>query len=665
MGQQWSEKAEVWWIGDPSDPMAAPAGKVLASPPTEGPAPDALLVSGALDPVGTSRSLSEWIGYDTVPWIVVLDRSSGGSSWMENGAWSVLPSECGPREAMAAVGRMVDGIRLANLANPLTGLPGNPVIERLLESRITDADSTVAYVDITDFKPFNDYYGFARGDVVIRSLASVLTSNLARHFVGHIGGDDFVCISRGAGFRRALDGAVAEFRRKVPAFYDERDKAAGGIETLNRKGDFQLYPFMDLTVSLIQPGSVSSVEQLARTAGLRKKEAKGEPHTSPLLQDDGIPAGAILEGIVRSFSDGRCRARDAKAVIEACGLSGDRSVLPGLLAVLESDECPDLRKSAALALAGLPAEEVREPLMAACRDHSAHVRKRAVDALALLGGSQAGPVLARMMQDRSSWVRRAALRGLGMCGWKQALPALLSKTRHRGTGGFLDKNVIEERRAALEGLALMSGREASTAVSALTQDRQYRPMRAAWKTLMMLGGDEAARSACRRIASSGSPPPGIELIRGEEISGDCLRSLYEHLCGLVDRSGSSNLQVLATLRKLPGELPDLCLDRLMPCFGYMRGRELEELVSLLNGKDVPPPAGRLPRLVGRMRSDRRLLSKRGCVELMGWIARLGKVHPGLLIEPFLRHHSREVRAAAARAVLCSARRLMSETGLGR
>ncbi len=74
--------------------------------------------------------------------------------------------------------------------NPLTGLPGNKSIHRNLKKLVAGRKGTAAYVDITDFKPFNDYYGFALGDSVIRRLSHILVESLPSHFVGHIGGDD-------------------------------------------------------------------------------------------------------------------------------------------------------------------------------------------------------------------------------------------------------------------------------------------------------------------------------------------------------------------------------------------------------------------------------------------------------------------------------------------
>jgi diguanylate cyclase (GGDEF)-like protein len=88
-------------------------------------------------------------------------------------------------------------IHAARYANPLTQLPGNvPInehIDRLLES---GTRFWVCYFDLDHFKPFNDVYGYRRGDDVIQLTGNILTSNCDpdRDFVGHIGGDDFMVL---------------------------------------------------------------------------------------------------------------------------------------------------------------------------------------------------------------------------------------------------------------------------------------------------------------------------------------------------------------------------------------------------------------------------------------------------------------------------------------
>ncbi len=64
-------------------------------------------------------------------------------------------------------------------ANPLTGLPGNTAIERELISRINQKKPyAFLYIDIDNFKGFNDYYGYQKGDEIIGYLAGILNRTI-------------------------------------------------------------------------------------------------------------------------------------------------------------------------------------------------------------------------------------------------------------------------------------------------------------------------------------------------------------------------------------------------------------------------------------------------------------------------------------------------------
>ena len=86
-------------------------------------------------------------------------------------------------------------ISFAKHMNPLSNLPGNVPISQQISSFIDSAENfTVCYFDLDHFKPYNDTYGFSKGDEVIRKVSELLCQHSCENndFVGHVGGDDFV-----------------------------------------------------------------------------------------------------------------------------------------------------------------------------------------------------------------------------------------------------------------------------------------------------------------------------------------------------------------------------------------------------------------------------------------------------------------------------------------
>ncbi len=154
--------------------------------------------------------------------------------------------------------RFVSLSEKALIANPLTRLPGNIAIQKELQRRIDLNEEFAAYyIDIDNFKVFNDCYGYERGDRVIRFTADVVWQALENSggvsknsFAGHIGGDDFFAITDRACIEEFCSFLVSKFDSNIVKFYNEEDRKRGFLLGRNRKGETRVYPLMSVSIAV-------------------------------------------------------------------------------------------------------------------------------------------------------------------------------------------------------------------------------------------------------------------------------------------------------------------------------------------------------------------------------------------------------------------------------
>ncbi|WP_027398798.1 GGDEF domain-containing protein [Anaerovorax odorimutans] len=169
-------------------------------------------------------------------------------------------------------------ISTAKHQNPLTGLPGNIIIEQKLEQCLcNNTNYSIAYLDIDNFKAYNDVYGFENGDLIIKLLSDTLKQFVPQNqFIGHIGGDDFIVI---------LDYIVTDeffkkiknmFESEVLEYYNESDIQKGYITSINRHSEIENYPLITVTCVYLDNKSQSykNVLELTQTLAKLKKAAK-------------------------------------------------------------------------------------------------------------------------------------------------------------------------------------------------------------------------------------------------------------------------------------------------------------------------------------------------------------------------------------------------------
>ena len=176
----------------------------------------------------------------------------------------------------------------ARYANPLTQLPGNvPVNERIEQLLEAGVPFCVAYCDLDHFKPFNDVYGFAMGDEIIRLTGRMLCEavDVSLDFVGHIGGDDFILVLRSGDWEERCRHLLERFGREVRVFFSDADRERGGYVTENRKGEKEFHPLTTLSIGAVavEPGMFSNCMALSSVASETKKMAKKIPGNSLYL----------------------------------------------------------------------------------------------------------------------------------------------------------------------------------------------------------------------------------------------------------------------------------------------------------------------------------------------------------------------------------------------
>lgn len=141
--------------------------------------------------------------------------------------------------------------------SPLTGLPGNVQIHAELKKRILKQEPfSVLYVDLDNFKAYNDVYGFLKGDEIIEFTAETIlklvnSDELENTFVGHIGGDDFVAIVPGINCEKLCQNIIAHFDANVKKFFTERDLEKGYIEVANRRGIIEQFPLTSVSIGVV------------------------------------------------------------------------------------------------------------------------------------------------------------------------------------------------------------------------------------------------------------------------------------------------------------------------------------------------------------------------------------------------------------------------------
>ena len=222
--------------------------------------------------------------FNLIPIIMLTGQSEEEDKLkgLEMGADDYIVKPFNSRELLARVKNTLVRLERSRGANPLTGLRGNNDIEMEIARRIDESiPFAVLYMDLNSFKPYNDVYGFANGDIAIKMSANIITDAVLEHgsqtdFIGHIGGDDFVAITTPELAVTVSDAVINRFDVDVLELYTEEDQKKGYITAKDRSGNMMEFGFIGISVAIVfsDRHEITSSMKLAEVAALLKKKAK-------------------------------------------------------------------------------------------------------------------------------------------------------------------------------------------------------------------------------------------------------------------------------------------------------------------------------------------------------------------------------------------------------
>jgi PleD family two-component response regulator len=243
------------------------------------------LMMPKIDGFETCRRIRQNFQTAQIPIIMLTAKSDlpDKIKGLQDGANDYLIKPYSNEELLLRVRNVLEWSMKQKEANPLTGLPGNRAIEKELQRRIEDKEPfAFLYLDIDNFKPYNDHYGYQKGDEAILFLADIVMEAVnslggASDFVGHIGGDDFVVITSPSRAEFIGRHIIDEFDKGSLILLHEDDIRRGYMEIRNRLGEVRRMPLMSLTIALVsdEEGKLRHYAQVNDIATELKRYGKG------------------------------------------------------------------------------------------------------------------------------------------------------------------------------------------------------------------------------------------------------------------------------------------------------------------------------------------------------------------------------------------------------
>lgn len=196
---------------------------------------------------------------------------------------AIIVSDCGEYDGLVTVKDLLEAsitiqVERAMDTNPLTHLPGNLQIQKQIESHLFAKKTySIMYLDLDNFKAYNDAYGFENGDLMIKAVAKCMKEACCHNeFMGHIGGDDFVIISEEYQLEQVFEKVIQGFHMCLSSLYSKEDFQKKEIHSRNRQGEEEVFPLASISGAILtnETVSIQSMDDFSNKIALTKKASK-------------------------------------------------------------------------------------------------------------------------------------------------------------------------------------------------------------------------------------------------------------------------------------------------------------------------------------------------------------------------------------------------------
>ncbi|MBI2953092.1 MAG: response regulator, partial [Chloroflexi bacterium] len=262
-------------------------------------APDLILLDVMLpgvDGFEVCRQVRRSMKTATIPVIMLTAKAAlpDKLSGFETGADDYITKPFDNDELLARVQTQLRHVTQA-LLSELTGLPGNTAIEQAIKRLVNMREKkwAILFIDIDNFKAYNDVYGFLQGNELIKATARIIRQTVmdkecgssgldSLDFVGHIGGDDFVATSTPERVKSICEEILRRFDAEAPLYYSDEDREKGYITANDRRGQVSHFPIATLSIGVVtnQFRQIDSPWLASKIAAEVKHKAKAMPGSS-------------------------------------------------------------------------------------------------------------------------------------------------------------------------------------------------------------------------------------------------------------------------------------------------------------------------------------------------------------------------------------------------